>query len=144
MKMAQVLILQVPRNSRMQLLSKMTPSNRQVPLKNHSQEMCGCTSWGHGTHFLYPCPCLSPCADNKFIRDTVSSIRGKSLPAATSGMRHAEYFRHALALDERRVKFLPEYMFKGSSMQDDRTELDLQYRLRHTKEVWFAGTHSDM
>ena len=32
-----------------------------------------------------------------------------------SGMKHVCYFRHALALDERRVKFLPEYAFGGSA-----------------------------
>ena len=53
------------------------------------------------------------------IRDTVSSIgiaRGKSmLPGTVDGMTHVCYFRHALALDERRVKFLPEYAYGGSA-----------------------------
>jgi hypothetical protein len=30
-------------------------------------------------------------------------------------MKHVCYFRHALALDERRVKFLPEYAYGGSA-----------------------------
>ena len=30
-------------------------------------------------------------------------------------MKHVCYFRHALALDERRVKFLPEYAYGGTS-----------------------------
>ena len=30
-------------------------------------------------------------------------------------MTHVCYFRHALALDERRVKFLPEYAYGGSA-----------------------------
>ena len=50
-------------------------------------------------------------------RDTVSSIgvvRGKRLlPGTTDGMQHVCFFRHALALDERRVKFLPEYAYGG-------------------------------
>ncbi|KAF9065695.1 hypothetical protein BDP27DRAFT_1079351 [Rhodocollybia butyracea] len=40
--------------------------------------------------------------------DTVSSIgfvRGPTLPETTTGMKHVTVFRHALALDERRVKF---------------------------------------
>ncbi|KAG1784570.1 uncharacterized protein HD556DRAFT_1205793, partial [Suillus plorans] len=44
--------------------------------------------------------------------DTVSSVgvvRGKTLPSTTDGDHHMCYFRHALALDERRVKFLPEF-----------------------------------
>ena len=52
-------------------------------------------------------------------RDTVSSIgiaRGKSmLPGTVEGMTHVCHFRHALALDERRVKFLPEYAYGGSA-----------------------------
>ncbi|KAF8907888.1 quinon protein alcohol dehydrogenase-like superfamily [Gymnopilus junonius] len=48
--------------------------------------------------------------------DTVSSIglvRGKHmLPRTVDGMTHVCYFRHALALDERRVKFLPEYAWE--------------------------------
>ena len=37
-------------------------------------------------------------------------------------MKHVCYFRHALALDERRVKFLPEYAYGGASK--DPPELD--------------------
>ncbi|KAF9526328.1 WD40-repeat-containing domain protein [Crepidotus variabilis] len=51
--------------------------------------------------------------------DTVSSIgivRGKRLlPATIDGMGHVCYFRHSLALDERRVKFLPEFAYGGST-----------------------------
>ncbi|EIN07769.1 hypothetical protein PUNSTDRAFT_29058, partial [Punctularia strigosozonata HHB-11173 SS5] len=49
--------------------------------------------------------------------DTVSSIgvaRGPSLPETTMGMKHVCVFRHALALDEVRVKFLPEYANGGA------------------------------
>jgi len=31
-------------------------------------------------------------------------------------MKHVCYFWHALALDERRVKFFPEYAYGGTSM----------------------------
>jgi uncharacterized protein (DUF2235 family) len=51
-------------------------------------------------------------------RDTVSSIgvvRGKSLPGTDEFNDSICYFRHALALDERRVKFLPEYICGGES-----------------------------
>lgn len=102
-------------------------------------------------------------------RDTVSSVgivRAKTLPGTTSGMEHVCYFRHALALDERRVKFLPEYAHAGSTLpaDPDSTHSDVDateigqslpspdnemdglgsYNTPHTKEVWFAGTHSDM
>ncbi|EMD37020.1 hypothetical protein CERSUDRAFT_155454 [Gelatoporia subvermispora B] len=71
--------------------------------------------------------------------DTVSSVgivRDKTLPDTTAGMGHVCYFRHALALDERRVKFLPEYAYGGvgpPTLDDN-----------HMKEVWFAGSHSDI
>ncbi|KAK7056274.1 hypothetical protein VNI00_002827 [Paramarasmius palmivorus] len=76
--------------------------------------------------------------------DTVSSVGmfrdDKNLPLTTVGMKHVCFFRHALALDERRVKFLPEFA-RGSV--GPRPE-DCQGAVPHTKEVWFAGTHSDI
>ncbi|KAH7925809.1 hypothetical protein BV22DRAFT_1104761 [Leucogyrophana mollusca] len=74
--------------------------------------------------------------------DTVSSIgvvRSKSLPA-TEDLKHTCYFRHALALDERRVKFLPEYVCGGDT---DITNTERE-RGPHIKEVWFPGCHSDI
>lgn len=53
-------------------------------------------------------------------RDTVSSVgivRNKVLPGTADGMEHVCVFRHALALDERRVKFLPEYVNEGLSVR---------------------------
>ncbi|KAJ7450782.1 hypothetical protein FB451DRAFT_1146090, partial [Mycena latifolia] len=76
--------------------------------------------------------------------DTVSSVgvfRGKPLPL-TSSARHICTFRHALALDECRVKFLPEYVDGGSStVSSNSTDVGSQVDV---KEVWFAGTHSDI
>ncbi|KAK0234890.1 hypothetical protein EDD85DRAFT_772871, partial [Armillaria nabsnona] len=76
--------------------------------------------------------------------DTVSSVgitREQPL-SLTSVANHACFFRHGLALDERRVKFLPEYFYKGSTSQfgaqsesSDATDV---------AEVWFAGSHSDI
>ncbi|KAJ6595525.1 hypothetical protein DFH09DRAFT_1072500 [Mycena vulgaris] len=70
-------------------------------------------------------------------RDTVSSVgvfRGNPLPL-TSSSRHIYTFRHALALDERRVKFLPEYVDGGSSTIDGSAESGNPVNV---KEVWFA------
>ncbi|KAL4077561.1 hypothetical protein J3A83DRAFT_4087036 [Scleroderma citrinum] len=70
--------------------------------------------------------------------DTVSAVgvlRGKTLPLTTSSCDHICYFRHAIALDERRVKFLPEYVYGGRT---DSTYND------HVKEVWFPGSHTDV
>jgi hypothetical protein len=72
-------------------------------------------------------------------RDTVSSVglarQKKSLPKTTDGMGYVCFFRHALALDERRVKFLPEYICGNSSKRTYGNDCN---------ELWFAGTHSDM
>ena len=37
-------------------------------------------------------------------------------PGTVEGMTHVCYFRHALALDERRVKYRPEYAYGGSAI----------------------------
>jgi len=37
-------------------------------------------------------------------------------------MKHVCYFRHALALDERRVKFLPEYAYGGTNKPPEKPE----------------------
>ncbi|KJA24886.1 hypothetical protein HYPSUDRAFT_452805, partial [Hypholoma sublateritium FD-334 SS-4] len=100
--------------------------------------------------------------------DTVSSIglaRGtQMLPRTVDGMQHVCYFRHALALDERRVKFLPEYAYGGSTKPPPTQKPEMnpstnpasENNIRpdpttnpvevhpHTLEVWFAGTHSDI
>ncbi|KAF7794825.1 hypothetical protein EIP86_005967 [Pleurotus ostreatoroseus] len=80
--------------------------------------------------------------------DTVSSIgfaRGESHPDTTNGMSHVCHFRHALALDERRVKFLPEYVCGGASQTAQPGCNHRNSRAPpHTKEVWFPGTHSDV
>ncbi|KAK7454025.1 hypothetical protein VKT23_011536 [Stygiomarasmius scandens] len=81
-------------------------------------------------------------------RDTVSSVgvvrSDRNLPYTASGMEHVCFFRHALALDERRVKFLPEFA-RGGAGPSPETEHPLpSYNMPHTKEVWFAGTHSDI
>jgi uncharacterized protein (DUF2235 family) len=78
-------------------------------------------------------------------RDTVSSIgvaRGRSLPETTNGMHHVCVFRHALALDERRVKFLPEYANGG--LGPDAGGHETGSGRGDVKEVWFSGSHSDM
>ncbi|KAF8517074.1 hypothetical protein BU17DRAFT_50227 [Hysterangium stoloniferum] len=76
--------------------------------------------------------------------DTVSSIgivRGRNLPG-TVKLDHTCYFRHALALDERRVKFLPEYACGGVMVDESKSQQ--RQKIPHIKEVWFPGTHSDI
>ncbi|KAF8594957.1 hypothetical protein BDV93DRAFT_576847 [Ceratobasidium sp. AG-I] len=77
--------------------------------------------------------------------DTVSSvgiIRKKLLPGveACEGVTR---FRHALALDERRVKFLPEYVTCEPDLGDEPEKDEKKEKFQRIKEVWFAGTHSD-
>ncbi|KZV75636.1 WD40 repeat-like protein [Peniophora sp. CONT] len=77
--------------------------------------------------------------------DTVPLVgifrKRKLLPGTTDGMKHVCYFRHALALDERRVKFLPEYAYGNEGPLQVTTKWQ---GFNDTKEVWFAGTHADV
>lgn len=61
-----------------------------------------------------------------------------SLPLASLS-QNVKYYRHALALDERRVKFLAEYL-------DDKVQPEAasEQSKPDVKEVWFVGTHSDV
>ena len=55
------------------------------------------------------------------------------------GKHHICVFRHALALDERRVKFLPDYRYGGASDTASPTS-----SIPVVKETWFRGSHADM
>ena len=77
-------------------------------------------------------------------RDTVSSlglIKRDVHVTESASVTNACHFRHALALDERRVKYIPEYFLEMNahcSVKSPRpSDADI-------KEVWFAGSHSDM
>ena len=109
-------------------------------------------------------------------RDTVSSVglvRGNNFLSASSSVEQACHFRHALALDERRVKFMPEYFcevnswpndkyippsagvepvashaseLRKSTISDEGTYLYGRKKSKSVdiKEVWFPGSHSDV
>ncbi|KAL4070342.1 hypothetical protein J3A83DRAFT_3177895 [Scleroderma citrinum] len=94
--------------------------------------------------------------------DTVSSVGivPRTLPF-TKANNHIRYFRHALSLDERRARFMPNFYNRS-------TEEDMQFVLREddlaadpecgskneqkpvecsqtdVEEVWFAGCHGDV
>ncbi|KAF8509174.1 hypothetical protein BU17DRAFT_56311, partial [Hysterangium stoloniferum] len=75
--------------------------------------------------------------------DTLSSIeigRGPNLPG-TVNLDHACYFRHAMTLDERRVKPPPEYTREGVMVDESK---QLPQNAPDIKEVWFPRTHSDI
>ncbi|TFK54187.1 hypothetical protein OE88DRAFT_1675662 [Heliocybe sulcata] len=73
--------------------------------------------------------------------DTVAStgLVTKDLPfvGTNDGIR---VFRHALALDERRGKFIPTFYRQSSESSDPAT----QAAITDAKEVWFAGAHCDV
>ena len=76
------------------------------------------------------------------LRDTVSSVgvfHNKYYPGAELADNIC-FFRHALALDERRVKFLPEYVV---AKKEDFLPGE-SGRPAKCKEVWFRGYHSDV
>ncbi|KZP06940.1 hypothetical protein FIBSPDRAFT_716808, partial [Athelia psychrophila] len=75
--------------------------------------------------------------------DTVSSVGlvGNKILPMTDEWEHIGIFRHALALDERRVKFIPECVMRKEHF--DRAG-NLKIAVRRLKEVWFAGSHSDV
>ena len=86
---------------------------------------------------------------NNFVyRDTVSSLghlRSKDLPKTVDGEDHICVFRHALALDERRVKFLPEYRYGGEShVSSGNDPASPTSAIPKVKETWFRGSHADM
>lgn len=70
----------------------------------------------------------------KILRDTVSSIGPPwaKQPALFEPLEHVRTFRHALALDECRVAFLPKYVDHKKALSTS------------IKEVWFPGAHSDV
>ena len=75
---------------------------------------------------------------------SVGFIRDKILPGTTEGMKNVTFFRHALALHERRIKFLHENSHGGLGPDENDTKWGEWGTPPHTKEVWFAGSHGDM
>lgn len=68
---------------------------------------------------------------------------GRTRPGTNNLHEYVCFIRHALALDEIRVKFLPEYLFGGNPIPDD-VAMKLQDGIEKVKEVWFSGSHSDV
>lgn len=103
--------------------------------------------------------CFTTSQPDLCTRDTVSSVgvSGKHMPETTETHSLACFFRHALASDERRVKFLPVYACGGAHHHDPPKGV-ADFTIAHresgardhpslqpwVKEVWFAGCHSDV
>ncbi|KAG8707880.1 hypothetical protein FRC09_001563 [Ceratobasidium sp. 395] len=82
--------------------------------------------------------------------DTVNSVGiiiPKELPFATCNYQ-VRVFRHALALDERRVRFKAQHWGHGAALEEDDSHyLASPHNIQHltdVQEVWFAGAHSDV
>ena len=78
------------------------------------------------------------------IRDTVSSlglVKRDVHVTESASVTNACHFRHALALDERRVKFMPEYFLEMNAHHSTGSP---RSAISDVKEVWFVGSHSDM
>ncbi|KAG8722251.1 hypothetical protein FRC09_006565 [Ceratobasidium sp. 395] len=88
--------------------------------------------------------------------DTVASVGvfRRKLFLLTDKCDHVTHFRHALALDERRVKFIPEHLrYKcdlktglppDGYVQEYEPSPETVAKHVSAKEVWFVGTHSDV
>ena len=120
-----------------------------IIIRTHSLGKQGFIFLAYG---MWPPPTLPiPCKHsrpNKFVRDTVSSLghlRSKDLPKTVDGEDHICVFRHALALDERRVKFLPEYCYGGAPpLGSGNNTASRTSFIPKVKETWFRGSHPDM
>jgi hypothetical protein len=70
------------------------------------------------------------------------------LPGTIDGMKHVCYFRHALALDERRAKFLPEYAYGGSAthptQREDKKASHISHESTHNDNSPSTGGEDDL
>jgi hypothetical protein len=75
-------------------------------------------------------------------RDTVESVEVDSKPLLFPGPNNAiEVFRHALALDERRLEFTP-ILYAGRTLKDQRTNSNaIIAKKTDVREVFFTGSH---
>ncbi|GJE99312.1 DUF2235 domain-containing protein [Phanerochaete sordida] len=92
--------------------------------------------------------CTPVSVDFVGVWDTVASvglIRHKTLPFATSN-DNIRVFRHALALDERRVSFRPDKCRVCSQVEESKSAAKPAGGTPNTNalEVWFAGCHGDV
>jgi hypothetical protein len=119
-----------------------TPNEEKLPLRKSLRKPFATMSiyilLVFGMHtFCNPYSSLTPW----FLRDTISSVglfRNKYYPGAELA-ENICFFRHALALDKRRVKFLPEYIVVKKEWFSAG-----EFGRPRCKEVWFRGSHSDV
>ena len=151
------------------VLESQRQGKSQESLRTRSPGVSECTSSEYGNLILSMRRTIRKA--DLLDRDTVSSvgiIRGDVFLSTSSSAAHACHFRHALALDELRVKFMPEYFHEMNTQSDDGESKYIDTRLNvrlpkrasavsdngshrsegnkapKIKEVWFAGSHSDV
>lgn len=80
--------------------------------------------------------------------DSVASVGfiPRKLPLSSTPNQKARYFRHAIALDERRAKFkvCRYHQTTNNSAEKATVAADGGYFDTDVKEVWFAGCHADV
>lgn len=72
---------------------------------------------------------------------SVGLIKGDVFVSTSASVTNASYFRHALALDERRVKFMPEYFQEMNAHRNNMLRPNADGDIQ---EVWFSGCHADV
>ncbi|KAJ7801624.1 hypothetical protein B0H13DRAFT_1672506, partial [Mycena leptocephala] len=76
--------------------------------------------------------------------DTVSAVRDKKSFAFTANNLLVKTVRHAVALDEHRVKFKPNW-WRNQTWDACKPELESGHNPKtNVKQVWFAGAHCDV
>ncbi|KAF8416144.1 hypothetical protein L210DRAFT_3616305 [Boletus edulis BED1] len=108
-----------------------TPTEKQIEIEIATEFKKTYCWWGVRIHFVG-------------VWDTVSSvglIKGDVFVSTSASVANASHFRHALALDERRVKFMPEYFQEMNAHRNNMLRLGADGDI---KEVWFAGCHADV
>lgn len=99
---------------------------------------------GYILHFAESWRCS--CTTLKIFRDTVAavSVHSSPPPLVVGDYEHVCFIRHALALDETRAPFLHLPISDRPLDPCPSGSSQLKPQEIHIKEVWFAGTHSEV
>ncbi|KAM0421253.1 hypothetical protein ACHAPT_010975 [Fusarium lateritium] len=78
--------------------------------------------------------------------DCVNSVAvvEKSAPAPVEVAGTATHVRHAVAVDERRVKFKPALLAQDIRHSHHQHDKDKKVKIEDIQEVWFPGNHGDI
>ncbi|KAJ4329298.1 hypothetical protein N0V84_000193 [Fusarium piperis] len=78
--------------------------------------------------------------------DCVNSVAvvEKSAPAPVEVAGTAQHVRHAVAVDERRVKFKPALLAQDIRHSHHQHDKNKRHKIEDIQEVWFPGNHGDI